>query len=235
MTLCPICNVPGAKDQPVSSNGHDVNCPGCGRFITNDETLGLIRARNRLHPYVRSLMTHSIRGMQSSGVVPFIDQALVREITKQTPPSLREQSDRLVIFLGDRLRLSDPAEFTRVAPWDFYALLATIGVYSEATFWLIVERLGSSTCSSSGRNLWQFRLTLELWDRYEILRKLESESRLAFMAMAFNKSEIEQMYESWFKPASSATGFELRTLREGQHAGIIDDQLRVENFGGRVL
>ena len=56
MAYCPICKTQGATDQRLSPNGHDVNCPACGRFMTNDETLQLISARQELRPYVRSLM-----------------------------------------------------------------------------------------------------------------------------------------------------------------------------------
>jgi len=203
--------------------------------MTNDETLGLIHARIAALPYARSMLMHSIRGMQSGNEPPFINATLVRQMTASKPPSLREQADRLVILLGDRLRLDDPAEFTKITPRDFAALLATIGVYSESTFWSIVERLGQEHLISSRRESLEFRFTLELWDRYEVLHKSRPETRVAFMAMAFNKPDIEEMYTKWFKPAVEATGFELRTILEGQGAGLIDDQLRVEIRGARFL
>lgn len=228
MANYPICGTSPATDKLISTNGHNVNCPACARFMINDETLALIRARQQLAPYVRSLLTHSIRQMQSGGDLPFIDAAIVGEVTSRTPPSLREQSDRLVIFLGDKLRLADPAELTKIEPWDCAALLATIGVYSEASFWSIVEHLGQQHLLDFRKETAEFRFTLDLWDRYEALRNSQSDSRVAFMAMAFNKSDIDEMYTSCFKPAVAATGFELRTILEGQRAGVIDDQLRVE-------
>jgi hypothetical protein len=180
-------------------------------------------------------MMHSIRQMQSRGELPFIDATIVREVTSRTPPSLREQSDRLVIFLGDKLRFSDPAEFTKIEPWDFSALLATIGVYSEPTFWSIVHRLGHQHLLDFRKETLEFSFTLDLWDRYEELRKSQPESRLAFMAMEFNQSDVDWMYANSFKPAVAATGFGLRTILDGQRAGIIDDQLRVEIRRSRFL
>ena len=141
----------------------------------------------------------------------------------------------MVIFLGDALRFSDPAEFTKVAQWDFAALLATIGAYSEATFWLIVESLGQQHLLDFRKETAEFRFTLDLWDRYEALRKTQPETRLAFMAMEFNKSDVGWMYKNCFKPAVDLTGFELRTILDGQRAGLIDDQLRVEIRRSRFL
>src|ERR1017187_2575575 len=180
-------------------------------------------------------MMHSIRQMQSRGELPFIDATIVREVTSRTPPSLREQSAQWVLFLGDKLRFSDPAEFTKIEPWDFSALLATIGVYSEPTFWSIVHRLGHQHLLDFRKETLEFSFTLDLWDRYEELRKSQPESRLAFMAMEFNQSDVDWMYANSFKPAVAATGFGLRTILDGQRAGIIDDQLRVEIRRSRFL
>jgi hypothetical protein len=46
------------------------------------------------------------------------------------------------------------------------------------------------------------------------------------MAMEFN-DEMDCVFKDCFKPAVEAAGFKLPDLREGQPAGLIDDQLRV--------
>jgi hypothetical protein len=235
MANCPVCATPNATHLEPTPNVHRVDCPACGKFITNDETLDLISARITKSPYVRSMLMHSIRRMQNSKELPFIDAPLVRQVMSSLPSSLREQTDRLVILLGDELRLADPSDFTKITPWDFAALLARIGVYNEPTFWLIVSRLGAQHLLDFRRETYEFRFSLELWDRYEMLRKSEPETRLAFMAMAFNETDVEEMYTQYFKPAVAATGFDLRTLAEGQRAGVIDDQLRVEIRRSRFL
>ena len=235
MDNCPICETPGATDKREPPNARIVICFACGQFMTNEETLEFIRASIGTRPYIRSMLMRSIRRMQGTSELPFIDATLVRQLWLQKPPSLREQSDRVVLLLGDRLRLSDPAEFARIGRSDFPALLATIGVYSESTFWLIVSRFGDKRLLDFRRESLEFRFSLELWDQYEVLRKSQPETRLAFMAMAFNKPDVQEMYTNCFKPAVAATGFELRTLVEGQRAGVIDDQLRVEIRRSRFL
>lgn len=46
------------------------------------------------------------------------------------------------------------------------------------------------------------------------------------MAMEFN-DEMDCVFKDRFKPAVGAAGFKLPDLREGQPAGLIDNQLRV--------
>ncbi len=47
------------------------------------------------------------------------------------------------------------------------------------------------------------------------------------MAMKFGEPQLNDVVETCFKVASAAAGFELRTIAEGQPAGLIDDQIRV--------
>ncbi|MGB6699040.1 MAG: hypothetical protein WBE80_10095, partial [Methylocella sp.] len=72
----------------------------------------------------------------------------------------------------------------------------------------------------------RLQLTMAGWQRYEALKHAQVESRTAFMAMKFD-NEMDHVVNDCFKPAVKAAGFELHNLRDGQPAGLIDDQLRV--------
>jgi hypothetical protein len=72
-----------------------------------------------------------------------------------------------------------------------------------------------------------FLLTFAGWQRYEDLKHAQVESHTAFMAMKFNEPQLDNVFNHYFKLAVEATGFKLRDLRDGQPAGLIDDQLRV--------
>ena len=73
----------------------------------------------------------------------------------------------------------------------------------------------------------EFRLYMAGWERYEALKHAQVESHTAFMAMQFGDEELNRVVSDCFKPAVEAAGFTLRDLRDGQRAGLIDDQLRV--------
>jgi hypothetical protein len=72
----------------------------------------------------------------------------------------------------------------------------------------------------------EVRLSAKRWDRYEALKTLRTESRIAFMAMPFGITLLDRVYDC-FKQAVADTGFELRRVIDNQKAGLIDDQLRV--------
>jgi nucleoside 2-deoxyribosyltransferase len=52
--------------------------------------------------------------------------------------------------------------------------------------------------------------------------------------MQYNDEMID-IYKKFFKPAVEETGFDLRILRDVLHAGLIDNQLRVEIRKSRFL
>ena len=73
------------------------------------------------------------------------------------------------------------------------------------------------------------------WERYERLKKTETESRTAFMAMKFNQKDLDRVVAECFRPAVKRTGFELRLLTDRQPAGSIDDQLRAALLASRFV
>jgi hypothetical protein len=71
-----------------------------------------------------------------------------------------------------------------------------------------------------------FRLTMKGWTFYEELRHRAIMSRTAFMAMQFDVDTLQTVFETCFKPAVTAAGFELRLVTDAQGAGLIDNQIR---------
>lgn len=47
------------------------------------------------------------------------------------------------------------------------------------------------------------------------------------MAMKFGDPQLDSVFAQYFVPAVGQSGFELRTVADGQGAGLIDDQIRV--------
>jgi nucleoside 2-deoxyribosyltransferase len=73
------------------------------------------------------------------------------------------------------------------------------------------------------------------WARYEELKKINLESRTAFMAMKFGDDELNRVVADCFKPAVRRTGFELRLLVDAQPAGLIDNQMRAAILSARFV
>ena len=55
------------------------------------------------------------------------------------------------------------------------------------------------------------------------------------MAMKFDDPELDSVVATCFVPAVQKAGFELRTLRDAQPCGVIDDQMRVALRNSRFV
>lgn len=80
-----------------------------------------------------------------------------------------------------------------------------------------------------------FQLTLAGWTKYADLKRVQNESRTAFMAMKFGDTELNDVIDRCFRPAVQRTGFELRVLTDHQQAGLIDDQIRAALISARFV
>ena len=77
---------------------------------------------------------------------------------------------------------------------------------------------GLVKCRNDSGNKPEVRLTAKGWDRYEALKTLRTESRVAFMAMPFKNGLLDDVFVC-FKQAVADTGFELRRVIDNQKAG----------------
>jgi hypothetical protein len=80
-----------------------------------------------------------------------------------------------------------------------------------------------------------FQLTLRGWERYAALKRVQKDSRTAFMAMKFGDAELNNVVDRCFRPAVQRTGFEPRVLTDHQKAGLIDDQIRAALIAARFV
>jgi hypothetical protein len=227
MPNCPVCA--HAADSLVSTDFEravKVSCPACGSF---EISVGLVHS---LPPEHLPRLSHKIRRMQGSGAPRSIDPDLAQRLVSDPLPSVREQADNFLSWAGDELRGKNPVAYFQLFPPRGEALLAAvIGAFDSPSAWVIVSNYLPAEGLAEFRNLTgntpEVRLTPTGWDRYEQLKRSVVESRLAFMAMPFNDTTINRVFEACFRPAVAATGFELRRITDNQRAGLIDDQLRV--------
>jgi hypothetical protein len=71
------------------------------------------------------------------------------------------------------------------------------------------------------------RLTPEGWERYRELGSSGVGSRQAFMAMRFRDPLSDSVLADYFTSAVRDAGFDLRTVFDGQPAGLVDDRILV--------
>jgi hypothetical protein len=179
----------------------------------------------------RSRLSHLIRRQQPArgGAVQVPLDKLETWRLEDPLPSPSQQFDELILLIGDHQ--PSPAE---AAPLQAHFVSAWIGCTITRSLnvglgWLLQQPASEQLIEQRGDQgaAMLLRLTMAGWDRYQALRRAETVSRTAFMAMQFGDEVLNHVIDHCFKPAVDRAGFDLRVLTERQPAGSIDDQLRV--------
>jgi hypothetical protein len=230
MPTCPVCKgLTGSAREFDGGEREDVSCSGCGNFVITKTAL------RRLEKDLKSnvILSHWIARTTDTGHKPEIDDELMAAIlAEQTVPSVLEQTDRILLWLGDEL-LRQGRPNARISFTDRHRKLAAlVGAPPEPGGGLmyLLQGLGVRgylVPTSPSQYSDHIGLTLEGWSRYEELKRTEIESRIAFMAMPFGDAKLDKVFAD-FRNAVSETGFELRRIIDTPPAGLIDDRLRVE-------
>lgn len=227
MANCPLCRITGNANQVDYQGRWHVTCPGCGQFeipvgigegLTDDE---------------RPRLSHAIRLRQQNNTFVEITKELASKLIEEPLPSLRQQMDGLLLFVGDRARLQDPVRAVRLQPPAFNEMVATIGAYNSGSLGLLLSDLAESGAVHWQGGSGEIRLLEPGWQRYEEIKTGTPYSRMAFMAMPFNAPRLEKVFRDYWQPAVARTGFELKTVV--QRAGLIDDHIRVDIRKSRFL
>jgi hypothetical protein len=235
MTDCPICRLP-LKAGPVEGN---FDCDRCGRFgiITEGATLSLATLLNDPVPNQRrrrANLSHKVRRRTREGEASVGVPMKVEELQKwgldDPLPTPGELLDELVLWVGDRAAaFTDAAEVTnkaQLAAWLGLPLDVDPDHPDRAFDWLLrhvddyvrIPRMNPPLV---------LELTWDGWLRFDELKRQETTSFTAFMAMKFGDPALDAVVDDHFKPAVAATAFTLKRVTDGQGAGLIDDQMRV--------
>lgn len=233
MAKCPVCQNAAECGEPTDGgNRLPVDCPGCGSFvITRLAARDIERTGAK-----RGAVSHWIRLACEQGQRPEIDQKRLQEILdEQTLPSVAEQVDSLMLWLGgELLRMGKPN--ARVEVRERRKLTALVGASpqpeNEGLDYLIEGLAQKNLTFPSSPHRFSIGLTFDGWQRYEDLKRARTESRLAFMAMPFGDALLDRLFSS-FKEAVAETGFELRRIIDQPEAGLIDNRMRVEILKAR--
>lgn len=224
---CLICNSPVRVEEPPDKL-YKVNCPRCGKYEITDEAFTMFE-RSSLEDKVLSI-SYWIRQHQSEKGSVLIDSNRMRNLLVPfVSPKPKEQADRLLLWIGSNFpKPNDEINFKQEN------LISLIGAYNSNGVAYIIIFLKDEGVFSSANFLsndggtFEGVLSFKGWDRYDELQRSNKDSRLAFMAMQYDNSVLQQIFSNVIVDAVKQTGFEIRKLDDVKRAGLIDDKLRVE-------
>jgi hypothetical protein len=238
---CIVCETEGAERFEVGDAGGSVrfNCRRCGSFVLSGTAEATLEPKLNEKPLRRSLMSHKLRRMQQPGdkhLRAISDDELLTFWHAERLPTPQQQADHLILWIGNH----QESVYSRIEI-DRSEIAAWIGLQisqpDDSTGWIWLdsqlEREQLYVSGQQGRVV-SLGLTMDGWRRHQDLKKTNIQSRMAFMAMKFNQSDLDPVVKC-FCDAATRTGFELRTLTDEQPAGSIDDQLRARILASRFV
>jgi len=239
--FCNVCNHPIEKPVIRKNLAYLIDCPRCGTYvlpdacelILGDPTRGAGLLASDLQ---KASVGHWLRQRQKVEREPALTLVVLQKLA-QDPwlPSLHDQRENLLLLLGDRS--SGPGErIVLDALIDQYQ----VGSRNSDTIGAIVDRLEAEGLTTgrgklgAGTEFW-IELTFQSALALEDLRRGKTSGRTAFMAMPFNKSDLDNTWLPQLRTAVEATGFSLKRVDDEPQPGIIDIRMRLQIQRARFL
>lgn len=225
---CLICNSQATVEEFPDKLIYKVNCPRCGKYEITDEAFTMFE-RSSLEDKVLSI-SYWIRQHQSEkGNIKINEEKIRKLLVPFVPPKPIEQGNKLLLWIGNNFpRPNDKINLV------FNDLISEIGAYdADGAEYILKHLLEKEEIFSKG-DYWRDKkgfsgvMSFKGWDRFDELQRSNKDSRLAFMAMKYDDTTLEKIFNEVIKGAVLKTGFEIRKLEEEKRAGLIDDKLRVE-------
>ena len=227
--MCPICGsqcLEPERPQP-QADASIVNCTRCGEYMISRRALVYAR-RNPFEPYQAAYISHFVRSRVDRDETPNLtDHELERLGEIATRPTVQEQHDRLILWLGN-IQGGPGGEIKT----PLGALAARLGAESDAAALFFLKELSGDLVivdhTLGTENTKVVRLTLQGWRTFEKLSRGYSDQRTAFMAMKFGDDEIDRFVRETLVPAVKQTGYGLRRSDDDASAGLIDVRMQVQ-------
>ncbi len=233
---CLICKTELITKPERPDDGQAYECPRCGKYFMSANTEKMIRGDTYNEEEI-AILSHSIQKMQGQDSLCSINPDVIKAILKQSLPTPAEQKDIFIRWIGDNIKAG--GDYVRVYK---YSIIAIIGARTNTEFGFIFDYLKTKgvvknkTVVGGGRSaLMDVTLSFDGWEYYEELKRGDTDSRKAFMAMKYGDKELDKIVDDHFAPAVAETGFKLYRLDGEPKAGLIDDRLRVEIRNSRFL
>jgi hypothetical protein len=232
---CLICGALLPNNVSNYGDRRYVNCPVCGHYGITNSALREMETVSASWKFAPALLSHAIRNATEKikprlgdDTLVFDIQQVQRILESRQLPSVREQANSFIRWLGDQLRSSDPGGKIHLKILQCASIMAAGTPESASQVLSEMTKIGMISENQYIGDDIEVGLTFSGWDLYEELQRAHSEGPIAFMAMPFGDESIDDVFRNCFVPAARQCGFDLRRINERPPAGLIDNRLRVE-------
>lgn len=243
--LCKVCGIVAQKEV---RDGHtiEIACERCGTYRISDTCVAIIGPpdkRGLLNTeQKRASVGYWLRDHQCDGRTPILKSDTVERLAKEPwLPSLHDQKENLLRLIASRA--GGPGETIVIE--DFGDQFA-IGAGKQSAVSALLKQLAREGLVDQGRSkttvstndeseLFDASLTFAGWLAYEDLLRGKTSGKNAFIAMPFNKSDLEEAWLPRLRLAVRETGFELKRVDDEPEPGLIDVKMRVQIRQARFL
>ncbi len=233
---CPICNSAvnprGPARSPDGREGYFVNCERCGPYYLSEEAMADMNGWHRRDEEKIARIGHAVRRMARPGRHPFLMNDALERLVNEPLPSVFEQADNLIRWLGENA--TGPGESVTITPASHQFI---VGAKRTSGVDFLLEHLLDTGLLKGDRVMGGANAELSFagWEHFDRIQRGAVDSHKAFMAMQYGDDRLDGVVRDVFAPAVAQTGFQLVRLDDQPKAGLIDDRLRVEIRACRFL
>lgn len=232
---CFFCNTEAETGNNTDKQGRDFICPVCGRYFiqgySNDFCEQFIDKTK--YTEQKALLRYYLKkNTFNKSKFYFFDVTyswIQKILNEKTLPNIIEQTENLLLYCGNEFKQGESFErnmemVSIVGSESIKALDIIIGALIERN--LLKQAYGKINIYS---------LTFDGWIEYEKLKRGQTNSNKAFLAMKFNSEFITDDLINKIKNCLDEIGYQLESLQDRQQAGLIDDHLKQRIKGSKFL
>lgn len=239
---CYVCGA-NARETGVA-NGHStkLTCDRCGQYNISSTCIAILGDPHKANCLLntdekKAAVGHWLR-TRGGDEAPQLSAEVAERLAKQPWfPSLVDQRENVLRFIGTMT--GAPGEDVQInSGRDQYIF----GCPKQGSILAIVEQLSheglvefNNTPMLSGVHHMIASLTFRGWIEFENLQRGRTSGRTAFMAMPFNRPDLDDVWLPALRLAVKETGFELKRVDDEPKPGLIDVRMRLQIKQARFL
>jgi hypothetical protein len=226
---CPLCRCPTER---VMNQGFGkfIECPNCGGYsITRYAEINAMH----MQPNELARASHLVWKNQSDDRDVQVTQDSLQAVINSSLPTPMEQIENFILYIGD-MQNGSPGTRIQAPPTELRAKLGALQTEDVK----YCERQARELNHISGQVLGGQvggSLTITGWELYHTLKRGQTHSRVAFMAMPYGDPEVKAIVDDVFRTAVLQTEFKLERLDDNPKAGLIDNAMIVQIRNAKFL